>query len=153
MVSFTANTYNSIQYLSFVCTQWSCYNYCYLTLIILLNTIHFHTVEWFWVLLCFTNNSIKHQSFIHSLNVIQFYLIHSRTLSSATTLGQSGHGSNGNERIFHILQSSNTEAIPSNDLMSYSEHSSYSTAEMHSIYSTAPANWAAALNIYIYIYI
>ena len=34
------NIYNSIQYLSFVCTQWSCYKYCYLTVIILFNTIH-----------------------------------------------------------------------------------------------------------------
>ena len=53
-----------------------------------------HTFNWFQVLLCITNNSIKHQSFVYkqlndqtvqfsighlfalSLNVKQFYLIH-----------------------------------------------------------------------------
>ena len=61
--------------------------------------IIYHTIEWFQVLLCITNNSIKHQSFVyiqlndqivlfqiiqfskshlfvHSLNVRQFYLTH-----------------------------------------------------------------------------
>ena len=45
----------------------------------------FHTVKWFQVLLCITNNSIKHQSFVYSLLnyrtvlflTIQFYISHS----------------------------------------------------------------------------
>ena len=41
----------------------SCKNW-YLTLVILFNTIH--TVKWFQVLRCITNNSIKHQSFVHT---------------------------------------------------------------------------------------
>ena len=46
-----------------------------------------------------------------------------RTLSGATTPGQSGPGSNGNERVLHISQSSSiTEASPSDCLMSYPGH-------------------------------
>ena len=51
----------------------------------------------------------------HSLNVKQFY----RTLSGANTLSQNGPGSNGNEGVFHIPQSSMTEASPSDSLVSY----------------------------------
>ena len=38
------------------------------------------------------------------------------TLTSTTTQGQDGPGSNGNEGVFHILQSSRTEASQSNGL-------------------------------------
>ena len=44
------------------------------------------------------------------------------TLSGATTLGQSGPGSNGNERVFHIPQSSRTGASLSDCLVSYPGH-------------------------------
>ena len=113
-------------------------------------------------MLCITNNSIKHQSFIYTqLNVktalfqtiqlnisTQFSSIHTieRTLSGATTPGQSGPESDGNRRLFCILQSSNiTGASPSNCLVPYPGHSlgeSYSSDEMQSVYSTAPADWA-----------
>ena len=48
-----------------------------------------------------------------------------RTLSSATTLGQSGSGSNSNsnEGVLHIPQSSKTGASPSDCFMSYPGHS------------------------------
>ena len=47
-----------------------------------------------------------------------------RTLSGATTPGQSGPGSNDNERVLHILQSSSiTEVSPSNCFVSYPGHS------------------------------
>ena len=47
-----------------------------------------------------------------------------RTLSSATTLSQSRLGSNGNEEVFHILQSSSiTGASPLDCLVSYAGHS------------------------------
>ena len=47
-----------------------------------------------------------------------------RTLSGATILSQSGLGSNGNERVLCIFQSSSiTGASPSNRLMSYQGHS------------------------------
>ena len=71
-----------------------------------------------------------------------------RTLSGATSPDQSGPGSNGNERVLHIPQSSSiTEASPSYCLVSYPEHSlavgvSYLSTEMQSVYSLTPANWA-----------
>ena len=47
-----------------------------------------------------------------------------RTLSGATTLGQSGPGSDANEEVLCIPQSSSiTGASPTDGLMSYSEHS------------------------------
>ena len=46
-----------------------------------------------------------------------------RTLSGATTLGQSGPGSDGNEMVLRILQSSSIiEASPSYYLVSYPGH-------------------------------
>ena len=47
-----------------------------------------------------------------------------KTLSGATTLGQSGPGSDGNEGVIHISQSSSiTGASPPDYLVSYSGHS------------------------------
>ena len=47
-----------------------------------------------------------------------------RNLSGGTTLGQSGPGSDDNEGVLHIPQSSNiTTASPSDCLMSYTGHS------------------------------
>ena len=64
-----------------------------------------------------------------------------RTLSGATTQGQSGTGIDGNEGVHCIPQSSIiTGALPSDCLMSYPEYSSgksYSSAEMQSVYSSA----------------
>ena len=61
--------------------------------------------------------------------------------------GQSGPGSNGNEGLPHIPQGpSITRTSPSNCLVSYPGHSlggSYPFAEVQSVYSTAPANWAS----------
>ena len=69
-----------------------------------------------------------------------------RTLSGATTLGQSGPGSDGNEVLLQIPKSSSiTRTSPSDCLVSYSGHSlgeSDPSAEVQSMYSTAPANWA-----------
>ena len=69
-----------------------------------------------------------------------------RTLSGATTPGQSGPGSDGNKVVLLILQSPIvTETSPSDCLVSYPEHSlgkSYPSADMHSVYSMAPTNWA-----------
>ena len=68
-------------------------------------------------------------------------------LSGATTPGQSGPGSNGNEGVLRIPQSSSTAGTsPSDCLVSYAGHSlgggSYPSAEVQSVYSTAPADWA-----------
>ena len=66
-----------------------------------------------------------------------------RTLSSATTPGQSGLKSDGNEGVLHILQGSNiTEASPSYCFVSYPGNSFWESAEMPSVYSTSPADWA-----------
>ena len=67
-------------------------------------------------------------------------------LSGATTPGQSGPESDGNEGVLHIPQSSSTAGTsPSDCLVSYPGHSlggSYPSAEKQSVYSTAPADWA-----------
>ena len=64
-----------------------------------------------------------------------------RTLSGATTLGQSGPGSDGNKEVFHIPQcSSITEGLSSVSLVSDPEHlfgEFYPSAKMKSVYSAA----------------
>ena len=118
-------------------------------------------VKCFQVLLCITNNLIKPRSFIHAqLNVktvlfqtIQFFICtefiyirpKDRTLSGATTPGQSGPRSDGDKEVLCILQSSCiTEASPSDCLVSYLGHSlgeCYPSAEMQSVYSADPVDW------------
>ena len=69
-----------------------------------------------------------------------------KTLSGASTSVQSGPGSDGNDVVLRITQSSSiTEASLSDCLMSYPRHSFrelYPSLEMQSVYSTAPADWA-----------
>ena len=67
------------------------------------------------------------------------------TLTSATSPRQSRPGSNGNERVLRIPQSSSIiGASPSDchiqDTRCYG--GAYSSAEMPLVYSTAPADWA-----------
>ena len=67
-------------------------------------------------------------------------------LSGATTLGQSGPGSNGNEGVLRIPQrSSITGTSPSDCLVSYQGNlfcESYLSVEKQLVYSTAPDDWA-----------
>ena len=69
-----------------------------------------------------------------------------RTLSGATTPGQSGPGSDGNKGVLSIPQSSSiTGTSPSDCLVSYLGHSLmwfYPFAEKQSVYFTATANRA-----------
>ena len=71
-------------------------------------------------------------------------------LSGATTLGQSGPGSNGDKGVLCIFQSSSiTGTSPS--LFSVISRilvggGSYPSAEKQSVYSTAPAEWGASTN-------
>ena len=67
-----------------------------------------------------------------------------RTLPGATTMDQSGTGSNVNEGVLRISQSSSINGTsPSDCLVSYPGHSfGVGSAEMQSVYSTAPADWA-----------
>ena len=64
-----------------------------------------------------------------------------KTLSGTTTPGQSGLGSDSNEGVLRITQSSSiTEATPSDCLVSYTGHSlgeSYPSAETQSVYFAA----------------
>ena len=66
------------------------------------------------------------------------------TLSGAANLGKNGPGSDGNEGVLRIPQSSCiTEASPSDCLVSYPRHllgDSYLSTEMQ--YSTVPADRA-----------
>ena len=64
----------------------------------------------------------------------------------ATTPGQSGPGSNDNEEALRISQSSSIAGTsPSHCLVSRTlgvcVGGSYLSAEMQSVYSTAPADW------------
>ena len=74
---------------------------------------------------------------------------HGLVLSGTTTPGQSGPGSDGNEEIIRIPhKSSITGTSPLDCLVSYPGHSlgeSYSSAEMQSVYSTAPADWVICI--------
>ena len=78
-----------------------------------------------------------------------------RTLSGATTLGQSGPWSSGNEGVLHIPQSSWTGVSPSDCLVSYPRHTffffvggeSYPSAEMQSVYSTASTKWTTIVKL------
>ena len=66
---------------------------------------------------------------------------------------QSGPGSDGNEGILRIPQSSSiTGTSLSNCLVSYPGHSlggSYTWTEKQSMYSTAPADWAAGHSLWV----
>ena len=115
-------------------------------------------VNWFWVLLSITNNSIWHQSlvcsqlndktvlfqtiqfcishlFVQSWDVKSFYLTHRIGPCQVLPLrDQSRPGSDGNKGVLRISQSSCiTDASPSDCLVSYLGHSlgrSYSSADM-----------------------
>ena len=70
-----------------------------------------------------------------------------RTLSDAATPGQSGPENNSNEGVHSIPQSSRVTGTSASDcLVPYPGHSlaggSYLSAEIQSVYSTAPADWA-----------
>ena len=70
-----------------------------------------------------------------------------RPLSGATTPGQSGPGSDGNEGVLCIPQSSSIiGTLPSDCLVSYPGHSlvggAYPSEEKQSVYSIALVDWA-----------
>ena len=88
------------------------------------------------MLLCITNKSIKLKSFVYiqfNNQTVLFSISHlftlssiwptDRTLSDVTIPNQSGPGSDSNEGVLHIPQSSSiTGASPSDCLMSYPWH-------------------------------
>ena len=69
-----------------------------------------------------------------------------RTVSDATTRSQSGSRNDDNEEVLRIPQSSSITVTSRSDCfvlyLGYSLVGSYPSAEMQSVYSTAPADWA-----------
>ena len=113
-----------------------------------------HTVKYVPILLFNTNNSIKHQLFVYT----QFKRLKcsiwpiDRILSDATTLGQSGPGSDGNKGVLSIPQrTSITRARPSNCLASYLWQllgEPYASVGMQSVYSITTAEWVRGIKKY-----
>ena len=64
-----------------------------------------------------------------------------RFLSGATSAGQSEPGSDGNEKILCIRQSSSLAIWLFSVISGHSLEESYFSAEMQSVYSAAPADW------------
>ena len=100
---------------------------------------HVNKVKLFQVLLCITNSSIKHQSFVYTqlndqtvlFQTIQFSMsfvctqfkcqtILYNLLIGATILGKSGSASNSNERVFCIPHSSSITSTSPSDCLMYS---------------------------------
>ena len=107
--------------------------------------IHFYTYKQFKQF-SLTYKNVLFQTILFSIRT-QFSSIWpiDRILSDATTPGQSGLGSDGNEGVLRIPQrSSITRASPSDCLVSYLGHSlgGYLSTEIKSVYSIAPADWA-----------
>ena len=81
-----------------------------------------------------------------SINTVLFYLTHRLDPIRCDHSGQSVPGSDGNEGVVHIPESSSiTGTLPSDCLVSYPGHLlvgggvSYPSAVVQSVYSTAPA--------------
>ena len=125
-------------------TKLNSSKYCYVLLTIQLNTKLYDKQFYF------KQFNLACHLFALSLNIKQFYLTIDRTLSGASTLDQSGPGSNGNKELLCIPQSSSiTGASQLNCLMSYPglllAGRSYPSPKMQSVYSTVPAEWAVKL--------
>ena len=118
----------------------------------------------FQVLLYIANNSIKHQLFVYaqlddqtalfqtiqfSMPFVwtqfksQFYLSHECPFSSSSTPSQSGPGSDGNEEVLRIPQSSSITGASSSDCLHIEK--------MLSVYSIVPADWAIGHTFWSYL--
>ena len=73
------------------------------------------------------------------------------TLSGGTNLGQSESKSDSKEGVLRIPKNSKIRASPSDGFVSYTGHLpwglSYPSAEMQSVFSTAPTNWALFIKV------
>ena len=106
--------------------------------------LSWHIVKWFQVLQ--SKSNISHL-FIYLYTVSSIWPV-DRTLSDAITPGERGSRSNGNEEVLRILQISKARASPSDCLGLYPGHLLgvvLPLAEMKSVRSNAPANWAGYL--------
>ena len=111
------------------------------------------------VLFLTIQSNISHL-FPQSLNINSFIYCNDKTQSGATTPGQSGSGSDGNEGVLHISQRSQTGASPSGSLETYLGNSLGGCLTPLQRCSQCilqpPADWARKLfstPLYIYIYI
>ena len=115
-----------------------------------------YTVKWFQVLLCITNNSIKHQLFTqlndwiivltiqfklsylfaHSLDVKQFHLTH-RPYQVLSLRARVNLGAIAMKRYSPFLNQMDLCYF----LDTHWRWGSYPSAEIQSVYFTAPANW------------
>ena len=120
-----------------------------------------------------TRPTVKSFQYCYRILIIQFFISHlfehklnsfkcskwlnisfwpiDRTLTGTSTQGHSGSGSNWNEGVLCISQSSSiTEASTSNCFVSYLGHllgESYSSIEMQSVYSAAPVDLATGYSL------
>ena len=78
-----------------------------------------HTVKWFQVFLYNSHNLTA----VFCLHTVCSIWPIDRTLSGATTPGQSGPGSDDNEGVLYISQISEAGVFPSDSLMSHPGHS------------------------------
>ena len=120
MVSIIANTYNSIQYLLFVCTRWSGSKYCYLTLIIQFNISHLFIHSNDQTVLFLTIQFNISYSFKLSLNVKLSYLTHRWDPIRCNHSGPESTREQWKWRVLHIPQNfSFTGASRSDCFVSY----------------------------------
>ena len=107
----------------------------------------FSHIKFFQVLLY---NSHNLTSVIYLYSVCSLWLI-DRILSGATTPSQCGLGSNDNEGVQHIPQTSKAGALPSDGLMSYVGNSlvgvSCTFGEMQLVYSIVPSDWLSSTGV------
>ena len=111
---------------------------------VLIQPIQFSIINFVYTLLNVKELLFQIIQFTIGMQFISIWPIDS-TLLGATTLGQSGPGSDGNKFLLHIPQSSSITGSSTSDcLVSYLGHSlgeSYPSAKMQLVYSTVPANW------------
>ena len=136
---------NSIQHNSLICKQLNSSKNYYVIPIIQFR----HSVKEFQVLLFNTTNSIISHLFTYSLNVKQFYLTHRSDPIR--------HYHSGLEWTWEKWQLRGTPHTPklhnwhftirlfSVISRTFVDKRSYSSAEIQSMYSTTPANWAVEL--------
>ena len=97
------------------------------------------TVKWFQALPNYSHNSTS----VICLSIVCSIWPIDKTLSAAPTLGQSGPGSNGNEEVLHIIRIFKAGTSPWFNIISRTlVVRGLPPAEMQSVYSTVPADWA-----------
>ena len=145
-----SSSYINIKYIWFVnlffCTQLNRSKYCYVSLTIQLNNFFVYTQLNDQTVLFLTIRYGIHHVFAVGLNVKQFYLTHRLDPTRCCHSGSEWTMEEWPWRAYPIFQSSSiTEGSSSDCWVSYLGYSywvSYPSAEIQSVYSAAPADWA-----------